>query len=117
VADAGRLNDAMQGLIGVSPNIARSMRGFYGEAAYRVWDQGSPRDLVAFVRYENFDTQFRMPSGFLPRKEFDRDAWIIGTTYYPDPDIAVKMDYIWQRNRSGFIEAPNSFNIGLGWWF
>jgi hypothetical protein len=117
VADAGRLNDALQGLIGVSPNIARSMRGFYGEAAYRVWARGSPRDLVAFVRYENFDTQFRMPDGFLPLKEFDREAWIIGTTYYPDPDVAVKVDYIHQRNKSGFITAPNSFNIGLGWWF
>jgi hypothetical protein len=117
VSDAARLNDAIQRLIGVSPNIARSMRGFYGEAAYRVWDQGSPRDLVAFVRYENFDTQYRMPEGFLPLKEFDRDAWIFGTTYYPDPDVAVKIDFVRQRNQSGFIKAPNSFNIGLGWWF
>ena len=33
------------------------------------------------------------------------------------PDIAIKADYIWQRNRSAFIDAPRSFNIGLGWWF
>ena len=39
------------------------MRGFYGEAAYRVWADGPARDLVTFVRYENFDTQFRMPVG------------------------------------------------------
>ena len=117
VGDAGQLNDAIQRLVGVSPNIARAMRGFYGEAGYRVWAQGSPRDLVAFVRYENFDTQFRMPEGFLPLKEFDRDAWIAGLTYYPDPDVAVKLDYVWQRNQSGVIKAPNSFNVGLGWWF
>ena len=23
--------------------------------------------------------------------------------YYPDPDIAVKVDYVWQRNQSSFI--------------
>jgi hypothetical protein len=32
------------------------------------------------VRYENFDTQFRMPNGTLPLKEFDRTAWIVGAS-------------------------------------
>jgi hypothetical protein len=117
ISDAGELNDAIARLTGVSPNIARSLRGFYGEAAYRIWDAGSPRDLVAFVRYENFDTQFRMPEGFLPLKEFDRDAWVLGLTYYPDPDVAVKVDYVGLRNQSDVVRAPHSFNIGLGWWF
>jgi len=117
ISDAGPLNDAIERLTGVSPNIARRLRGFYGEAGYRVWDAGSPRDLVAFLRYENFDTQYRMPEGFLPLKEFDRDAWVLGATYYPDPDVAVKIDYIWLRNQSDVIGAPNSFNVGLGWWF
>lgn len=117
ITDAARLNEAIGQLTGVSPNVARGLRGFYGEAAYRVWADGPARDLVTFVRYENFDTQFRMPSGFVPLKEFDRDAWVIGATYYPDPDVAVKVDYVWQRNQSGIVKTPNSFNIGLGWWF
>lgn len=117
IYDAGPLNEAIQRLTGVSPNIARTLRGWYGEAAYRVWDQGAPRDLVTFVRYENFDTQFRMPDGYLPLKQFDRDAWIVGITYYPDPDIAVKADYVWTRNQSSIVRGPNSVNIGLGWWF
>jgi hypothetical protein len=58
-----------------------------------------------------------MPAGFVPLKEFDRTAWIAGATYYPEPDIAVKLDYVWQRNQSTFIKAPNSLNVGLGWWF
>ena len=117
VKDAARLNDALQLLTGVSPNIARAMRGFYTEAAYRIWNQGSPRDLVAFARYENFDTQYKMPAGFLPLKQFDRDALVVGTTYYPDPDVAVKIDYVWLRNQSSTVKGANSFNIGLGWWF
>jgi hypothetical protein len=67
----------------VPPNIARALRGFYGEAGYRIWDAGAPRDLVTFVRYENFDTQFRMPAGLLPLKEFDRDAWVTGRDVLP----------------------------------
>lgn len=117
IGDAARLNVAVQQLTGVSPNIARSLRGFYGEAGYRVWDQGPARDLVTFVRYENFDTQFRMPDGYVPLKEFDRSAWVVGATYYPDPDVAVKVDYVRQRNQSGVVKSPNSFNVGLGWWF
>jgi hypothetical protein len=31
--------------------------------------------------------------------------------------IAVKVDYVRQGNQSSFITAPDSFNIGLGWWF
>ena len=111
------MNSALRLLTGVPPNIARGLRGFYGEAGYRVWAAGPARDLVVFARYENFDTQFRMPDGFLPLKQFDRDAWVSGVTYYPDPDVAVKVDYVVQRNRSAVVKSPNSFNIGLGWWF
>jgi hypothetical protein len=117
ISDAANLNDASGRLIGVSPNVAEGLQGFYGEASYRIWAKGSPRDLVGFVRYENFDTQHRMPAGFLPLKEFDRDAWVTGVSYYPDPDIAVKVDYVWQRNQSAIVTAPKSLNIGLGWWF
>ena len=117
IADAGRLNDSLTRTTGVSPNIARALRGFYGEAGYRVWNAGPARDLVAFTRYENFDTQFRMPAGYVPLKEFDRDAWVSGVTYYPDPDIAVKADYTYLRNQSGVFPSRHLINLGLGWWF
>ena len=58
-----------------------------------------------------------MPDGFVPLKEFDRDAWVFGVTYYPDPDVAVKADYVRLRNQSGVVRTRNSINLGLGWWF
>ena len=114
---ADLVNEALRRLVGVDPNIARGLRGFYVEAAYRLWAAGSPRDLVGFVRYENVDTQHRMPAGWQPLKEFDQNAWVYGFTYFPDPDVAVKVDYVRLRNQSGFIRSPSSFNLGLGWWF
>jgi hypothetical protein len=117
IHDAASLNDAVTFQSGVDPNIARGLLGVYAEAAYRIWSKGSPRDLVAFARYEYADTQHRMPSGWLPLEEFTRDGVTFGITYFPDPDIAVKVDYAWLRNRSSFIRAPSSFNVGLGWWF
>jgi len=117
IGNAAQLNETIGRGTGVPPNIARALRGFYGEAGYRIWDAGAPRDLVTFIRYENFDTQYRMPAGLLPLKEFDRDAWVTGVTYYPDPDVAVKADYIYLRNKSGVFGNRRLFNVGLGWWF
>jgi DtxR family Mn-dependent transcriptional regulator len=117
IDNAGRLNDALAIRVGVNPNIARVLRGFYGEAGYRPISNPRFGEVGAFVRYENFDTQFRMPSGYVGLPEFDRDAWVVGATYWPDPDVAVKFDYSIVRNRSTVIQAPNSLNVGLGWWF
>jgi hypothetical protein len=117
IDNAGLVNDTMTLRTGVNPNIAESLRGAYGEAAYRVISGARMGDVAFFTRYENVDTQRRMPEGFLPLKAFDRDQWVIGATYWPDPDVAVKVDYIVARNKSEVLPAPNSFNIGLGWWF
>ncbi len=115
--EAGRINEILQRRIGVSPNIAEQTRGFYWEGAVHVLPSGTVHDLVPFYRYENFDTQYRMPDGFLPLEEFDREAHVVGVTYSPYPDVALKFDYIVLRNASSVIEAPNQWNFGIGWWF
>jgi hypothetical protein len=117
VDGAGDLNDALGRLVGIDPNIAEEMRGFYLEGAYRVLPSSAPHDAAVFVRYENFDTQYRMPPGSVKLPEFDRDAWVVGMTYWVDPDVAIKFDYSHVRNQSTIVPAPRSINLGLGWWF
>jgi hypothetical protein len=117
IGNAEVLNDAVGRLTGVDPNVARQLRGLYIEGAYRVLPQRFTHDLAIFARYENFDTQFRMPAGFVKLPQFDRDAWILGATYWLDPDVAVKVDYSHVRSASTVIPPPRTFNIGLGWWF
>ncbi len=111
------LNTLLQRTTGVNPNVAERMRGFYAEAGYHILPVESRHDLVGFVRYENFDTQNKMAPGFVPLRQFDRDAFVIGLTYYPEPDVALKFDYGILRNQSAFVKAPNIFNVGIGWWF
>ncbi len=113
----GELNRTLQRTIGVGPNVARQIRGFYLEASYFVSPRPAPREAAVFVRYENFDTQYKMPSGFSPLPQFDRDAWVFGLSYYPDPDVVVKVDYSVVNSQSTVTDEPNSFNVGLGWWF
>jgi hypothetical protein len=72
---------------------------------------------MLFGRYELFDTQNRMPEGYLPLEEFQRSAIVVGATYFPDPDVAFKVDFVRERNKSSFITAPWRVNLGVGWWF
>ena len=113
----GELNRALRIANQPGANIARQIRGFYLEASYFVLPNPAPREAAVFVRYENFDTQYRMPDGFQRLQQFDRDAWVVGVSYYPDPDVVLKLDYSVVRNQSNVIDEPNSLNVGLGWWF
>jgi hypothetical protein len=117
IPNAGELNDAVFRNSGVNPNVARTLRGGYLEAGYRVISGRRFGEIGAFVRYESVNTQFRMPTGYLPLEEFDRNLLVFGGTYWPEPDIAIKVDYVHETNKSRVVRAPSSFNVGLGWWF
>lgn len=117
IEGAEALNSSLGRLTGIDPNIARELRGSYVEASYRVLPSSAPHDAAVFLRYENFDTQFKMPPGSIGLPQFDRDAWVVGGTYWVDPDVAIKFDYSHVRSQSAVVPAPRSLNVGLGWWF
>ena len=117
IPDAGQLNQLRHLQEGIDPNVASQMLGAYAEVAHRLLPFPSPREVVGFVRYERFDTQHRMPTGYLPLSEFNRSAWVAGVSYFPDPDVAVKVDYTVERTDNPAIKRPGVLNIGLGWWF
>ncbi|HUQ86786.1 MAG TPA: hypothetical protein VM096_04450 [Vicinamibacterales bacterium] len=117
ITGAGDLNRAIQARVGIGPNIASRLLGAYGEAATRISPDSWPHEVMVFGRYEIFDTQNKMPDGFLPLQHLKRSAFTTGVTYYPDPDVAFKMDFIQERNKSSVINAPWRMNLGVGWWF
>ena len=117
LSGAGLVNDAMSRLTGVDPHVAEQLRGFYFEGAYRVLPSRAAHDAALFVRYENFDTQFKMPVGSTRLPQFDRDAWVTGVTYWVDPDVALKVDYTRVRSKSSVFPSVGTFNAGIGWWF
>ena len=101
ISSTDALNDSLTRLTGIDPNIAEQLRGFYLEGSYRVLPRTSPHDAALFPRYENFDTQFRMPRRrWFQLPQFDRDAWVVGATYWVDPDVAIKFDYSHVRSQS-----------------
>jgi hypothetical protein len=117
ISRAGELNRLLELQTGVNPNVARQMRGYYAEPAVHLLPRRSRNDIILFGRYERYNTQYRMPAGFTPLQRFDRASWVTGLTYKPTPDVAVKFDYVFNRNRSAVFRAPDGVNFGVGWWF
>ncbi len=114
---AGELNLRLQRQHGANPNIARQMRGYYFEPAVHVLPRRSRNDLILFGRYEKYNTQHRMPQGFVPLRQFDRSSWITGVTFKPNADVAIKFDYVFNRSQSAVVRAVDGINLGIGWWF
>lgn len=102
---------------GVNPNVARQLRGYYVEPAFHLLPRRFGKDIIAFTRYERFNTQHRMAPGYLALPHFDRSAWVAGLTYKPTPDVALKFDYVFNRSRSTVLRPVDGINLGLGWWF
>jgi hypothetical protein len=117
VANVDQLNRTLTLSAGVDPNIAERMRGGYVEAGARLFSSPRSGEFGVFARFESVNTQARMAPGATALPEFDRDQFVVGATYWPEPDVAVKADYTWARSRSTLRTAPNAFSVGLGWWF
>ena len=115
--EAGEINRATQQQTGINPNLAEQMQGFYLESAFEILPRRARNSLIGFYRYEDYDTQHKMPDGFLPIGQFKRSAHRIGLTYLPLPKIALKVDYNFLDNESDVIKASNTFGLGFGWWF
>ncbi len=117
ISRSAELNARLEALVGFNPNIAKQLRGWYVEPAVHVFPRRLRNDLIFFTRYEKYNTQHRMASGFVPLPAFDRSSVVTGITFKPNADVALKFDYIFNRNASAVIRPANSVNLGIGWWF
>ena len=114
VDQAGRASRAL-GLPTGSP-IAETMQGGYLQAGYNILSQfNTPLALTPYVRYEQVDTQHRVPAGFL--RDLSRDGVLktLGVELKPIPNVALKTDYQWIANEAA--TGRNQFNVNLGYAF
>ncbi len=117
ISRAGELNRALQLETGSNPNIASRMRGAYLESAVHLLPRQNRNDLILFARREAWNTQRRMPEGYVPLPQFDRTSWVLGATYKPHADIAVKFDYGFNSSARSVFRPADTINFGIGWWF
>lgn len=118
--------EQIPGATGLNSNagedVASQIFGYYVEGAVHIlphsWKCGRLRraDLVAFVRYDDFDTQYRMPAGDTANPAGDRTEWTYGLTYLPIPTFALKIDYQVRDDATADGRA-NGWNLGAGFMF
>jgi hypothetical protein len=106
------------GNIGATDVIGTRMFGFMVEGAYHVFHhvwKDAPFDLVAFVRYEQYDTNDQVAAGFVANPAFNRQTVTAGLSYLPVEHVAIKIDYALRDN--GANTANNQWNLGLAYYF
>lgn len=97
--------------------VAERLTGWYVQAGFDVLSilRSGEAALIPFVRYEEVDTQDRIPSGFAALEKFDTKATTVGVCYKPIDQVTVKVDYQFYDNASG--TAYDQANVALGYIF
>ncbi len=114
VDDVQQLNDA-QGF-GGNESIGERLVGWYVHGGYDVLRRVSTRhQLIPYVRYEQIDTQDRVPEGFADNPANDRTILTLGVAWKPIPNVVVKGDYQNQRNAAN--TGLNQWNLAMGYVF
>jgi hypothetical protein len=114
IDQAGEASRAL-GLATGSP-IAETMQGGYVQVGYDLLSQTtSPIGLTPYVRYEQIDTQHRVPEGFTRDLSRDGTFATVGVELKPISNIVVKTDYQFVTNAAGL--GRNQFNVNLGYAF
>jgi hypothetical protein len=102
--------------------VADEIFGWYLETAYHVWPdlwktgKLAKSDATVFVRYEDYDTQYKMPSGVAEDPTKDVEEVTFGVNFYPIPNFVVKADYQLSEDASG-MDRDDLLNLGFGWTF
>jgi len=119
LGNAGRLTRDLQAAasnpLKATDAIASEMLGGYGEVAYDVLPllfPGSERYLAPFYRFEWYDTQWEMPSGFGADGSKRIRSHTIGLHYEPIPNVVLKADYRYRTAEQGTI--ADEVNLGFG---
>jgi hypothetical protein len=112
----------IDGAANIGNNVASEIDGFYVEGAYHFWPQPwktgklERSDAVAFVRYDDVNTQKTVPPGVTKDPHGDRSVLTLGLSFFPTTNVVVKTDYQFYDDAS--TDPPgNRFNVGLGFSF
>lgn len=113
IGDAAEINLA-NGLSG-DESVPKRFTGAYLEAGFDVLFGRSSASLVPFARWEQYDTQDEVPSGFARNPANDVRLWTFGVQYRPIPQVVVKLDY--QDAHDEARTGVDQWNLALGWLF
>lgn len=94
IPDAKKINRAY------ANNTPEAMLGYYGEVGYNVlkfFKPATEKNLTAFVRYENLDMNYKLPSNGIFNGTLNQQYVIGGLTFQPIKGVIIKADYIFKK--------------------
>jgi hypothetical protein len=115
VGDAAQIN-AANGLAG-DESIGKAFGGWYVEGGYDVSSvlPGAEMSLIPYARYEQLDTQRRVPAGYLRNPSNDQNILTLGVAFKPIPQTVFKIDWSDVKNEAG--TGLDQWNVALGYIF
>jgi len=112
--DAAEINE-LNGLTG-SASVGERLVGWYLQGGYDVLrGRGGEHQLTPYVRYEQVNTQSRVPAGFTADPANDRRFLTFGAAWKPLPNVSLKTDYQIAHNEAN--TGVNGLNVALGYLF
>lgn len=126
VEDADRISRDILSLDPSDPNnpsmaeesVGSRIQGWYTQAGYDILSPfagNTAQSVIPFVRYERYDTQDRVPSGFVTTGKHDVKVMTYGAVYKPIPHLAIKLDI--QDIDRGDDSGTDQVNAGISWLF
>ncbi|MGE5692911.1 MAG: hypothetical protein ACM3YF_03930, partial [Candidatus Zixiibacteriota bacterium] len=113
------VDDADQASGFAGETIGSAMQGGYAEAAYRLkkplFPESSPADLALFARFERFNTNHEVPTGYMADPRALRRIWTTGLAFYPLSSVVLKADgEFWKDGTEDTVER---LNLGAAFMF
>lgn len=114
VDDAAEVNE-LNGLTGTA-SVGERLIGWYLQGGYDVLrGTGAGQQLVPYLRYEQLNTQDRVPDGFAANPATDRSVLTLGAMWKPLANVSLKADY--QVVGTEAESGVNQLNVNLGYLF
>lgn len=94
--------------------LGSSMIGYYGEIGYNVLKSlKTEKELIPFIRYEKWNTQNSMESGFASNDKYNNTLITTGLTLKLTKGAVIKTDVQFKKSEAN-SEFSNQFNAGIG---
>lgn len=127
ITDARKINRAY------ANNTPQAMLGYYAEIGYNILHltKAAEKNLTAFVRYENLEMNYKLPSNGIFDGTLNQQYVIGGLTFQPLKGITIKADYVFKKTGDvnpdltinpfpvgqPYRTQQGFFNLGVGYSF
>jgi len=97
-------------------DLGSAIQGFYVEGGYNLLSLRAKQRLIAFTRYENYDTNAATQGALERNTAYNRTDITAGLSYHIASGVVLKGDYQFRDNKSD-AQVANRANFGIGVWF